>query len=365
MQHQFFYLARGLYLLPTLLAVAVFGSGCKSGIYQAANLPPVLSAPTALDLETINLSGLASSSVSVDIIQPGDVLDISIVNDFTKLTTATTPIRVADDGSLAVPLVGNVRVGGLDVRRAEQVVNAESITRGYFRTPCITLTMKKCFVSKVAVVGAVKKPGSYELPRGSTSLMAALVAAEGLSKEAGPIVEIRHTDSRQAAVADPGNGAVAASYQQPVDANAASPSITTVDLTAASAGGTPLPELHDGDVVNVTKRTLKPVRVIGLVSKQGEYAYPTNQEIRVLDALALAGGVSNPVAEDIIVIRRMPNAPEPVRIAVSLQAAKNGRDNIALAPGDTVSVERTPMTVLISTLQTLMHFSFGSSIRTF
>ncbi len=365
MQHPPYQRARGLGYLSALLAIAFLGSGCKSGIYQAANLPAVLSAPTVLDLETINLSGLASSSVSVDVIQPGDVLDVSIVNDFSKLTTATTPIRVADDGTLAVPLVGNVRVGGLDLRRAEQTINSESILRGYFRTPCITLTMKKYFVSKVAVVGAVKKPGSYELPRGSSSLMAALVAAEGLSKEAGPIVEIRHTDSRQTAAADPGNGAVAASYQQPIGANAAQPAITTVDLTAASAGGTPLPELHDGDVVNVMKRTLKPVRVIGLVTKQGEYVYPTNQEIRVLDALALAGGVSNPVAEEIIVIRRMPNAPEPVRIAVSLQAAKNGRDNIPLAPGDTVSVERTPMTVLISTIQSFIHFSFGSSIKTF
>ena len=365
MQHQQpSYRAACLRLTVTLLAFAVLGSGCKSGVYQAANLPPVLSAPTALDLDTVNLSGLASSSVSVDVIQPGDVLDVSIVNDFVKLTSATSSVRVADDGTLAVPLVGSVRIGGMDVRQAEQTINAESITRGYFRTPCITLAMKKCFARKVAVVGAVKKPGAYELPRGSSSLMAALVAAEGLTKDAGPIVEIRHTDSRQAAQSVPDGATMAASYQQPI-ANASPPTITTVDLTAASAGGAQLPDLHDGDVVNVTKRTLKPVRVIGLVYKQGEYVYPTNQEIRVLDALALAGGVSNPVAEEIVGIRRMPNAPEPVRIAVSLQAAKNGRDNIALAPGDTVSVERTPMTVVMSTIQTVLHFNFGSSVKTF
>ena len=66
-----------------------------------------------------------------------------------------------------------------------------------FRNPCITVTMKQCRTRKVTVVGAVNKPGTHELPRGSSSLMAALLAAEGLSKEAGTEVEIRHTDSRQ------------------------------------------------------------------------------------------------------------------------------------------------------------------------
>ena len=63
--------------------------------------------------------------------------------------------------------------------------------------------MKQCRTNKITVVGAVNKPGPHELPRGSSSLMAALVAAEGLTKEAGTEVEIRHTDSRQATAGGP------------------------------------------------------------------------------------------------------------------------------------------------------------------
>ena len=103
-----------------------------------------------------------------------------------------------------------------------------------------------------------------------------------------------------------------------------------------------VPDLRDGDVVHVTKRTLPPIYVIGLVRSRASFPIRPNKEMRVLDALALAGGVSNPVAEDVLVIRRCRARPEPVRIAVSIQAAKNGRDNLALAPGDTVSVEQTP-----------------------
>ena len=150
-----------------------------------------------MDPQCINLSGLADQSVSAEVIQPGDVLDVTMITDYTKLTTTTAPVRVADDGSIAVPLVGRVGVGGLEVKQAEQVVNAESVARGVFRTPCITVTMKQCHTSRVTVVGAVNSPGMRELPRGSTSLMAALLAAGGLDKEAGTDVEIRHTDSRQ------------------------------------------------------------------------------------------------------------------------------------------------------------------------
>ena len=81
-----------------------------------------------------------------------------MVTDYAKLTTATTPVRVADDGTIIVPLVGRLSVSGLEVQRAEQAVNAESIARGIFRTPSITLTMKQCRTRRVTVVGAVNKP---------------------------------------------------------------------------------------------------------------------------------------------------------------------------------------------------------------
>ena len=79
----------------------------------------------------------------------------------------------------------------------------------------------------------------------------------------------------------------------------------------------------------------------------------------------MAGGCSNPVAEDILLIRRLPGAKEPVRIAVSLQDAKNGRDNVTLAPGDTISVERTAATAFIDAIQTVFRFSVGGSVAWF
>ena len=59
--------------------------------------------PDRVNLDTINLSGLADQSVSAEVIQPGDVLDVAMVTDYAKLTTTTTPVRVADDGTSWFP----------------------------------------------------------------------------------------------------------------------------------------------------------------------------------------------------------------------------------------------------------------------
>ena len=113
-------------------------------------------------------------------------------------------------------------------------------------------------------------------------------------------------------------------------------------------------------MVYVAKRTLPPIHVLGLVTKPGEFPFPPNQELRVLDALAIAGGCSNPVAEKVLVIRHLPNRKEPIQIAVSIQAAKSGQDNITLAPDDTVMVEQTPETVVVDIMKSFIHFSFGT-----
>ena len=362
-------------LTMPILLLLILCSGCNSGVYRVSNLPAECLAPSPVNLETINLAGLTETTVSSEIIQLGDVLEVTMVTNYENMTPTTTPVRVANDGTIAVPLVGKVGVAGLEVQQAEQVIAAESVSRGIFRNPCITLTMKQCRTNRITVVGAVDKPGTVDLPRASSSLLNALIAAGGLSKDADSEVEIRRTDARNLppnqaqggtlqAADRTGNNLLPASYQQ--EQTLAAPSAASkVNLKAVGAGTEKLPELHDGDVVYVAKRVPKPVYVIGLVRKPGEFPFPMNQEIRVLDAIALAGGCSNSLAENVLVIRRPPGKAEPIRIAVSLQAAKQGQDNVALAPGDTVSVEQTPVTAVVDCIQTFIRVGFGASMSLF
>jgi polysaccharide export outer membrane protein len=353
------------YLALLWIAITVAGAGCKSPIYRVADLPLEYSAPPPLNLETLNVGGLAGSSVSCEVIQPGDVLEVAMVTDFTKLGTTTTAVRVAEDGTIFVPLIGRIRIAGFDAEQAERIIAGESILRGVFRNPCVTVTMKQCRTRRITVVGAVNKPGTVELPRGSSSLLEALVAAEGLSDEAGAEVEIRRTDVRNLAHREPPREVTPSSYQESEPAPTMPLDVVKVDLTTAAGGINPLPELRDGDVVYVPKRALKPVYVLGLVHKPGEIPFPKNQELRLLDAIAVAGGYSNPLVEKILVVRQPPGMAEPIRIAINTQAAKQGEENLALAPGDIVSVENTPLTAVTDLFHNLFHVGIGATMPLF
>ena len=219
------------WLTVFILIFLAIGTGCNSA-YRVSNLPADCLAPSPVNADTINLAGLTDTTVSREIIQLGDILEITMVTDYSKLTTTSTPVRVADDGTISVPLVGKVAVVGLEVEQAEQVIAGESIARGVFRNPCITATMKQCRTNRITVVGAVDKPGQVDLPRASSSLLSALVAAGGMNKEADTEIEIRRTDARNMApnqaqagmtqAADRnGNGLVLASHQQEQPACAA------------------------------------------------------------------------------------------------------------------------------------------------
>ena len=340
-------------------------SGCAQKIYRADRLPAELVAKMPVPIDSIDLSGLADPAVQTDVICPGDLLEVTLVTDFSKWTTSSTPVRVSPDGAIEVPLVGRVHVAGMEIEQAEQAVAAESVARGIFRSPCITVTMKQPRMNKITVLGAVAKPGVQEVPRMSSTLLAALVAAGGLSKEAGPEVEIRRGKPPEG-TANRALGAREASLASH-ESSAGGPPGTTIRINLAAAardGSTPC-LLEDGDVVHVLKRDVPPVSVIGLVHKPGELEYPSNRPLYFLDAVALAGGVSSPVADKALVIRRAADQKTVAHIEVSIQAAKRGSQNLELQPGDTVSIERTPATVVVDTLQTFFRIGFSSALPIF
>ncbi len=100
------------------------------------------------------------------------------------------------------------------------------------------------------------------------------------------------------------------------------------------------------------------------MNKPDIYDFPVGKDVRLLDAIAMAGGESSLVADKVIVIRRRPEEAEPAVVKVSLSDAKlNGSDaNMLLEPGDTVSVEQTPQTVMLETLRMI---GFNATGRVF
>ena len=85
----------------------------------------------------------------------------------------------------------------------------------------------------------------------------------------------------------------------------------------------------------------------------------------MLDAIALANGTSNKAANKVFIVRQLPGQQQPSVIETSIRSAKrNGERNLKLAPGDSVSVEQTPATVLLDSIM-LIRFGVGASLGTF
>jgi polysaccharide export outer membrane protein len=368
----------GVLLQVAGIASALFilaAAGCAQQTIWANKLPTEFQAPPTKNISEINLSRLGNYSVDSQLIDCGDVLEVTIVTDITGPTnpSSTTPVRVAEDGTASVPLIGQVPLAGLDLEGAEQAIASAGVAQGIFqRPPHVTVTMKQQRTNDVTVIGAVKNEGVYKLPRNASSLLNALVTAGGLSEDAGEYVEIHPPQGRGGVpqwmqpspqhVAD-GTAAQLAAYEGPCPANATTGRAVRVNLASAAAEQEGGRHLEDGDVVMVSKRDPKPIYVIGLVKQPGEIELPPSKDMYLLDALAKAGDRTMQAANKVFIVRRVPGRKEPVVIQSDVQLAKrNGEYNVRLAPGDIVSVEETPTTLVLDTLKSFLRFGFSSSI---
>ncbi len=358
-------------------ALPLLAAGCASRTYRAANLPATYLAPVTRNVQELNLSKLADYSVSSQRIDVGDVLEVTILTDSTSDNKMpTVPVVIERDGTANIPPIGKVHLAGLDLEEAGPRIAADGVARQKFQRPHVTVEMKRQRTNYITVIGAVEETGLHELPRSRSSLLAAISEAGGLSEDAGDVIEIRRPPPRdllrapyppQAPHVASGPRAELTGYRPGSPGVLPPAQVTEIDLfTAATQEGYVGGDLMDGDIVHVRKRAPKPVYVLGLVQKPDKYDMPTNYDLHLLEALSMAGGCSLPVADKVIIRRMAPDEGEPVVIVASISAAKRGgADNVRLAPGDVVSVEETPATIVMRTFTQVLRIGIGSSFTLF
>lgn len=357
------------------MLVCIGLGGCVSqDVYLADELPGQLHAPTVANTKKLDLSGLTTVAYNNDLIDYGDILEVQILVGLNaKDNPPVMQPRVNESGAISLPNIGEIPVRGLDLPTAESAIASACIQRGIYRSPHVTVSMKKQRTNQIRVLGAVKNPGPINLPRGSSDLFSALAAVGGLADDAGTLVDVRNPASSNVTTPDRiawgiGNSSdvaqVGHSQGTPAAARSAA-SAFRVDLVSATKGGGGSYLLQDGATVHVERRDPEAIRVVGLVNKPNRYEYPVGEELRVLDAIALANGTSNKAADKIFVVRQLPNQQQPAVIQTSIRAAKRQGDmNLKLAPGDIVSVEQTPVTALVDAVM-LIRFGVGASLGTF
>jgi polysaccharide biosynthesis/export protein len=107
-------------------------------------------------------------------INPFDVLDITVYQE----PDLSKTVRVSEDGYISFPLIGKVAVAGLDVIAAEEKI-AALLEKDYLKNPSVNVMVKEYNIKKVFVMGAVKTPGSYEIPQNKTLTVIEAIAMAG------------------------------------------------------------------------------------------------------------------------------------------------------------------------------------------
>lgn len=353
-----------------LLLGCLLLSGCAGGkAYTVKSLPQRWHARPTANVRTVGLTKLANDTTPIDQIVPGDVVEVSVAVGFSSDDSAQFAVRVNDDGRATIPDVGSVALAGLTLQEAEFAVRNACVQRKIYRNPHVAVTFKHRKMMQVVVVGGVEKEGTYMLPVGSAGLLQAISQAGGFTEEAGTNVEIRYpgrtvSESEKMiaqAAGTEGSGPPqvpgidpASPIGRPLPVRTEGARTVQVNLATLSNGDSQDLRLSDGAVVMVERLDPPPLQVIGLVKEPQQVKFPVGKDVHLLDALAMAGGQNSLVADKVYVIRRRPEEPEPALIEVSMrQAKRNGAHNLLLEPGDTVSVEQTPATVLLEVIRTI------------
>lgn len=345
-------------LLFLWASLALISLGCATAAHTAATLPIQMQAPPPRSAQRVDLSQMATAPVRSDSLHPGDVVQVSVATGVEVSGALEWDVRVADTGELNLPIIGPVPVGGLTTTEAAKRITEEAIARGKYIAPKITVVIEKPRSYQVRVVGAVNEPDTYELPASRSDLLMALTRAKGLADDAAMMVEIRHPESLDTS----GDGGVAQAgfIGSPPPSR---PRRVHVDLSEVANMSVEDLRLYDGSVVMVSRRSPRRVNVMGLVREPSAVEMPEGEDMYLLDAIARAKGTTNAVANKVRITRRIEGEPEPITIEASLRDARGGGpSNIRLAPGDVVTVEQTPLTVVVDTVNTFFRVGFSAAL---
>lgn len=134
-----------------------------------------------------------STSAETYVLRPQDGLVFRIVGE----PDTDTEARVAGDGSVTLPFIGNIRLAGMTVQEA-RVHLTELYDRDYFVNPQIQLLVTYYAERRVQVLGEVNRPGFVVIPpEEQMTLLQAIAGAGGFTRLANQRdVQIKRTNAR-------------------------------------------------------------------------------------------------------------------------------------------------------------------------
>jgi polysaccharide export outer membrane protein len=242
-------------------------------------------------------------------IGPKDVLEIKVF----ELPELNQTVRVAEDGSISLTLLGKVDVAGLTTQELEKSL-ASILDQQYTKAAHVTVFVIEH--QKVAIFGAVGKPGNYELV-GPMTLLQVISLAGGLTPDAMNELYIFRTE--------------AGGEKERI----------AIDLRDLIGNGNQVLniELQPGDVVNIPVDQTLTVFVYGEVKNPGAIQFKQSKKITLLQAIAQAGGPTEWAKSRVSIKRKDLKTGKEMRIPVNLKDVIAGKiSDIILVEGDVIIV---------------------------
>ncbi|MEP7068673.1 MAG: polysaccharide export protein EpsE [Usitatibacter sp.] len=246
------------------LLSAAFGAAAAQNVASVTVTTPAAAssyvAPVAQAPQTAQ-EKQAATDMRLESLGMGDLVRVTVFRN----PELTTEARVTERGTILFPMIGEVPVAGLTPFQAGTRI-ADKLTAGKFVVnPEVTVSLAQVNSRQVSVLGSVVKPGRYALDSTNVRLSDFLAVAGGIAPGGSDEVTILTNRS---------------GMQEKIE----------VDLGAMMRNGdlTRNVTLEPGDTIFVQKAPL--VYIYGEVQRAG--AYPVAQNMTVMQALALGGGVT-------------------------------------------------------------------------
>lgn len=232
---------------------------------NAKEAPPIWNAPAVATTAGNSQPGTQFSAPMPAPLGPNDFLDISEYHT----PEFHSAVRVSVAGTVTLPMIGEVHIGGLGEQQAARAIEAALAARGMLLHPLVSVLVLSYSGQDVSVLGEVAHPGVYPFTV-HHRLLDLLSTASGLSPSAGRLVNIFHRDDPK------------------------TPHAIVLDPSGSDTTAEHNPELSPGDTVQVSRAGL--VYVIGDVIRPGGFPVDPSQGLTVVQALSLAWGPSQNAA---------------------------------------------------------------------
>ncbi|HEY0100919.1 MAG TPA: polysaccharide biosynthesis/export family protein [Pyrinomonadaceae bacterium] len=328
-----------------VLLLCLFAPGASAQQQRQSNPAPAAVTPTPASATASNVpvketatAPAASSTTPTPSpasdgryrIGAGDVLDIRFVKN---PDLSRDNVRVDNRGMIRMPMLSE-DIPAACLTEGELAQSIAKLYLKYKRNPHIDVFVKEYNSKPVAVMGAVVKPGRFQLQR-EIRLLELLTQVEGASERAGGRVQIVHTETVNACEA--GGAASAASRVGESEGADFSRNLAIFKLEDTLKGDPKAnPIIRPGDIISISDA--EQAYVVGNVLRPGTITL--KEPVTISRAIAMSGGLMpDTKSEQVKIIRQVPGSLEKIEVVVNLKAiTKHQAPDVPLLAGDVVDV---------------------------